>query len=595
MNYLVALLTVDKNQDEGDEMETSVISCKQNGASGDVFLLNLKLEKGTEFNAGPGQFVVLEAKNNRSVMPRPFSIVNFENGVVSLLIKVIGKNTKAYSQLKRGDQINLFGPQGAVIPIEEKTKSYILLGGGIGGAALILFAKELDRQNIPFVVLLGAKDKGQISGIDFFKRYNIQIETIVDTGEGRVGFATDLLEEYLKDDDGLSTIITCGPKLMLKKVAELSKKHGNKCIVMVEELMACSMGSCKGCKIFCKDGTYKNVCSDGPAFDAEIIDLEKFVPESRVQIIEKVSPNKVDMMTSLCGIPLEYPTMNSSGCLSVDALEKGYFDYSKLGALVTKGVTVLPRAGNAMPRTCETASGMINSIGLENVGIEKFLADELPRWLKLGKPVIVNISGFSVEEFSELARKLSETDIAGIEVNISCPNLKHGGISFGVNAQLAAQVTLAVRSVTDKPVIVKLTPNVTDIVSMAQSVVDSGADVISLVNTFLAMSIDPLTRKPKIGAVMGGLSGPGIRPIAVRMVHQISLAKLGVPIIGMGGIENSNDAAEFIIAGANVIAAGTGGFRNRQVFTDINSGLKKIISSNGFSSIGDLVGSIVLN
>ena len=305
--------------------------------------------------------------------------------------------------------------------------------------------------------------------------------------------------------------------------------------------------------------------------------------------------HEISMKVNLAGLELDYPAMNASGCLGLKALMDGSFDYSKLGALVTKGVTVLPRVGNKMPRICETDSGMLNSIGLENSGSDVFIRDELPVWLSWGKPVFVNISGFSVDEFAELAQILDDTAIAGYEVNISCPNLGSDKVIFGTDPELARKVTQAVRRVTNKIVIVKLTPNVTDIVSIARAAVEGGADAISLINTVQGMSIDPMTRRPKIAMVTAGLSGPAIRPIAVRMVHQLVQADLGVPIIGMGGIVDAESAAEFFMTGANVIASGTGSFSDRQIFTHINDGLEEIIKQYGFTSIKNLVGSVVIN
>lgn len=577
-------------------METSyqavVRRCVPEKDGSDVFLLELELANGSKFSASPGQFIVLEPGDKRSVMPRPFSIVEIEGNVVSVLIKVVGRNTKAYSELKPGERIGVIGPQGSAISIDKNTESCILVGGGIGGAALIFLAKEMIAQKKCCTVLLGARDKNQISGICFFEKYGADVMTITEVGEGQIGFVTDLLEESVAKDDG-ALVVACGPKPMLKKVAEVCSESGNPCLVMLEEVMACGMGSCKGCAVFGKDGSVKHVCTDGPAIDADWIDWQRFLPALIVDLPESSGLDKECMSVKLGDLQLEYPTMNASGCLAIEPLEEGRFDISKLGALLTKGVTVERKAGNAMPRTCETPAGMINSIGLENVGLEEFIQNELPRWTRLGKPVFVNISGFSIDDYIRLAEAVDKTSAVGVEVNISCPNIKDGGITFGIDPHLAYQVTNAVRQVTGKHVIVKLTPNVTDIVSIAKAVVDGGADSISLINTIQAMSIDPFTRKPKIGTMMGGLSGPAIRPVAVRMVRQLFQADLGVPIIGMGGIEDGESASEFFMAGANLIAAGTGGFSNRQVFTRINDGLEKLVKYHGFSSINQLVGSMI--
>lgn len=573
--------------------QSVVKKCLPEKDGSDVFLLELELESSSEFSVFPGQFIGLEPGDNRSVMPCPFSIVEIEGNVVSVLIKVVGRNTKAYSELRPNDKIKVTGPQGSAIPIDSDVENYILVGGGIGGAALILLAKELFRQGKSCTVLLGARDQNQISGEDFFERYGAKLSIITEIGDGHTGFVTELLEEITKDDNGSAIVVACGPKPMLKKVAEVCAKYGNRCLVMLEEVMACGIGSCKGCAVFGKDGSVKHVCTDGPAIDADWIDWQKLIPTSIADLSENIDLEKATMVVELGNIQLDFPTMNASGCLAIDALEEGCFDITKLGALFTKGVTVMNKIGNVMPRICETPAGMLNSIGLENIGLEAFIKNELPRWLALGKPVFVNISGFSIEDYILLAKAVDKTDATGVEVNISCPNIKDGGITFGIDSQLAFEVTKAVRQVTSKHVIVKLTPNVTDIVGIARAAVDGGADSISLINTIQAMAIDPFTRQPKIGTTMGGLSGPAIRPVAVRMVCQLYQADLGVPIIGMGGIEDGESASEFFMAGANMIAAGTGGFSNRKIFSCINDELEKLIAYHGFSSINQLVGSML--
>jgi len=582
----------------------TVVECFREKRGGNIYLLKLKIEGEKVFEAGPGQFVVLTPMSERSVMPRPFSIVDVEENVVSILIKAVGKNTKAYACLKPGEKINVTGPQGSLIPIKKKDVDYILVVGGIGVAALLFFAKKLREEKKAVTVLLGAKNYNELSGEFYLEKIRCNFESISEmdfcANPYRKGLVTDLLEESLERKGKKTVVITCGPKPMLKKVAEICKHYGIECLVILEEVMACGVGSCKGCAISCVDGSVKHVCSDGPVFKAKEIDWEKLIPKINrkkpCKTLSKKAMNVVLEGRNGATLKLDYPTMNSSGCLGIEALEKGRFDYSKLGALVTKGVTVEPRNGNEMPRTCETPSGMLNSIGLENIGLDKFVKKELPRWKKMGKPVIVNISGFSIEDYAKLAIKIVLAGIDAIEVNISCPNVEEkGGMVFGTNPEYAAEVTEAVRFAAPRAfVIVKLTPNVTDIAGIARAVTDAGADAISLVNTVLGMAIDVHTRMPKIAAVYGGLSGPAIRPIAVRMVNQLYKADLGIPIIGMGGIEDGDSAAEFIMAGANAIAAGTGGFGNRLIFSDIENTLKEIIMRHGFSSIKELTGSMIM-
>lgn len=272
-------------------------------------------------------------------------------------------------------------------------------------------------------------------------------------------------------------------------------------------------------------------------------------------------PNEL-LSTNLMGIQLRNPVMTASGTFGCGREYSEIIDIKKLGAIVVKGVSLDAWSGNPPPRVVETPAGMLNSIGLQNPGVNHFIKEDLPWLARHAPPVIVNVAGKSVAEYAAVAAKLDVVDgIAALEVNISCPNVKQGGLSFGTSPQAAAEVISAVCAVTRLPVIAKLSPNVTDITVMAQAVVKAGAKAISLINTLLGMVIDINQRRPLLGNVMGGLSGPAIRPVAVRMVWQVYEA-VDVPIIGMGGITCAADALQFIMAGANAVALGTATFTN---------------------------------
>lgn len=262
----------------------------------------------------------------------------------------------------------------------------------------------------------------------------------------------------------------------------------------------------------------------------------------------------------LAGIKLKNPVMVASGTFGWGREYSDYLDLNKLGAIVTKSITLKPREGNPPPRIVETPSGMLNSIGLQNEGIEHFLKEDLPFLARFDTPTIVNIAGESIEEYAELAKRLSkETTVKGIEVNISCPNVKKGGMAFGCDPKLTKEVISAVRQATTQPVIAKLTPNVTDITVTAKAAAEAGADALSLINTIVGMSIDIESGKSRIGTLTGGLSGPAIRPIAVRMVYEVAHA-VKIPVIGIGGIMSGSDAVEFFLAGAKAIQVGTANF-----------------------------------
>lgn len=303
---------------------------------------------------------------------------------------------------------------------------------------------------------------------------------------------------------------------------------------------------------------------------------------------------KIDWQTEIAGIKLEYPIMNCSGCLDIEAIEQGKYDISRLGAIVSKGISLLPKQGNPMPRVCEVPSGLINAIGLENPGLEIFAEQRLPRLLALAKKVIVNIFGNTVEEFVAIAQRLDKTDIAGLEVNISCPNVKEGGMIFGSDPRMAAVVTRAVRQATSKPILVKLTPMVTDIVAIARAVVDEGADAISLINTIPAMAVDVWTRRPKIGNIVGGQSGPSIGAIALRQVYAVCQANPNMDAIAMGGINSGTVAAEFFMVGAKAIEIGTGGFTNRFLPNDVVDGMERVMRFHGWTSIKQMQRSLIL-
>jgi len=296
------------------------------------------------------------------------------------------------------------------------------------------------------------------------------------------------------------------------------------------------------------------------------------------------------LKTEICGIKMQTPILTASGTFGFGEEFADFVDLQKIGGVCVKCITLKPRPGNVGVRITETPAGMLNCIGLENPGIEKFLSEILPR-IKNKMTVIVNISGSSVEDYGELAKLLDVDGVAAIELNISCPNVKDGGIIFGTNPKAAAAVTETAKKNTSKPVIVKLSPNVTDITEIALAVESAGADCLSLINTLMGMEINIETWKPTLGNVTGGLSGGAIKPVAVRMVYQVAqVAK--VPIIGMGGIKSAADAIEFFLAGANAVAIGTANFSNPAVISKITDDLEKYLQSKNLSNISELVGKI---
>ena len=299
------------------------------------------------------------------------------------------------------------------------------------------------------------------------------------------------------------------------------------------------------------------------------------------------------LQTSLCGIELDNPVIPASGTFGFGYEFAQWYDINCLGTFSFKGTTKEPRFGNPTPRIAECAAGMINSVGLQNPGVEKVIAEELPKLKEVfRKKVMANVSGFSTEDYAYTCEKLDrEEQVGWLEVNISCPNVHGGGMSFGTDPKAAAEVTAAVKKVTAKPVIMKLSPNVTDITEIAKACEGAGADGISLINTLQGMRISLKTRKPVLANVMGGVSGPAVFPVALRMVWQVCRA-VKIPVIGMGGISTWEDAVEMLIAGATALQIGTVLFSDPYAPVKINEGLNKFLDDNGIKSVSELTGTI---
>ena len=297
------------------------------------------------------------------------------------------------------------------------------------------------------------------------------------------------------------------------------------------------------------------------------------------------------LSVALCGIPLDNPVIPASGTFGYGYEFAALYDINLLGTFSFKGTTREPRFGNPTPRIAECPAGMLNAVGLQNPGVDRVISQELPR-LKacFHKPVMANVSGFSVEDYAYTCEKLDRQEQVGwLEVNVSCPNVHGGGMSFGTDPQAAAQVTRAVKKVTKKPVIVKLSPNVTDIVSIAKACQDAGADGVSLINTLLGMRIDLKTKRPILTNRMGGLSGPAVFPVALRMVYQVSQA-VSIPVVGMGGVESARDVIEMMLAGATAVEVGAANLVNPFACRDIIAGLPAEMDRYGIKSLNEIIG-----
>lgn len=302
---------------------------------------------------------------------------------------------------------------------------------------------------------------------------------------------------------------------------------------------------------------------------------------------------KLDLSVNLGGIKMQNPVAVASGTFGYGFEYEDFVDISKIGGVIVKGTTLEPRPGNPPPRIIETPAGMLNAIGLENPGVDVFLNEYLPALRDQGVTVIANIAGNTVEEYAELAARLEGHEgIAGIELNISCPNVKHGGLQFGTDPHMVKTVVAAVKAESSLPIMPKLSPNVTDIVAIARAAQEGGADCLAMINTLMGMAVDVRTRKPVLGNVFGGLSGPAIKPVALRMIYQVH-KEVDLPILGGGGIVNFTDALEFILVGASAVSIGTGNFVNPRLAEEIAVELEAYMIANEIENLSELVGAAV--
>ncbi len=299
-----------------------------------------------------------------------------------------------------------------------------------------------------------------------------------------------------------------------------------------------------------------------------------------------------DLRVKIGTLALDNPVMTASGTFGYAREFERLMNLHRLGAIIVKGISLHPRAGNPPPRIVETACGMLNAIGLQNVGVDRFLTEKMGYLGNLNVPIIVNILGDSVDEYRQITERLCHSSaVAAIEVNISCPNVKKGGVAFGTDPAMAAAVTRAVKEVSPVPVIVKLSPNVSDIAVIARAVEDGGADAVSLINTLIGMAINLKTRRPELANVIGGLSGPAIKPVALRMVYQVAQA-VEIPVIGIGGIESATDALEFMLAGATAVQVGTANFINPRASEEVVEGITEYVLQENLHSVRDLIGAL---
>jgi len=553
----------------------------------------------------PGQFYMLaserrwERQAGRPYLPRALSVADAGpassrfvshnatkrelSGVrLDFLIEGVGPGTERLGELAPGENVWVNGPLGNSFSdpreLSPEAAGAILVGGGIGIAPLALLRRSFAARNIPTRVLLGFRDEAHSGGLDdLFACCEVGLAS-EDGHVGHRGYVTDLLAAMLDGDDAAgAAVYACGPPPMLEAARAMCAEQGVVCELAMEAPMACGYGACFGCAVPKPDGGYMRLCVDGPVLRGGLagpVAAGDPPPPAAAKASSGAVPPATPPAGShgsegrrttveFCGIELEHRVINASGTFDAIAARRVYGDELlrdfPFSAFVSKTITPEPRVGNEPQRIWETPAGMINSIGLPNRGLEGFLAEDLPQLAELPAPLVVSVMGTSREEFTRLVSGVAERDeVAAIELNVSCPNV-HSGLIVGEQPGETAALLEALRPLSGKPLIVKLTPNVADPAAVAVAAEQGGADAVSLINTLKASAVDPTTGRPGIAAGHGGLSGPAVRPIAVAQVRAVAAA-IDLPIVGMGGVSSGADARELISAGAALVAIGTESF-----------------------------------
>ena len=536
-----------------------------------------------------GQFFLLQSVPSGVLLSRAISVfhseVNKDCASIEFLILKKGQGTAELCSVHAGDKVRLIGPLGNSFPKPEKDFA-LIIGGGVGVAPVAGFASTLEEESYDFI----ASFKSGSYGLDRIAPRTLTITTD-DGSVGVKGMVTAAIDaEKIK---GYSCVYACGPTPMLMYIQKIAREAGVKCYLSLENRMACGMGACLGCTIKTSEGN-KRCCKDGPVFDAEIIDFSSIdFPPRRTPLAENES---VDLSVNIAGVAFQNPVIAASGTFGYGNEYAPIIDVNSLGGICSKGLTLEARAGNGGVRLWETNGGLINSIGLENPGVPHFIAHELPEMLKLKATTIANLSGSTLESYVEGAKLLDKTAVPMIELNISCPNVKSGGMAWGMEAKAAAEVVSAVRKATSKPLMVKLSPNAPDLVGVALACIKAGADALSLINTVQAMAIDIEREKAVFDNVKAGYCGPAVKPIALRMVFDVVKAinaldeSEKVPVVAIGGITTWQDAVEFILAGACAVEVGTATFFNPEAMTQIVTGLESYMRRKGYRTLCDFRG-----
>lgn len=613
--------------------DAKVTVCRKVDGQPNVFYLatEIVLERKTQVAPAAGQFYMLRAKKSSVQLDRPISVYHSSEKetdgkrivTVEYMILEKGTGTKELCSLESGDSVECIGPLGNTFGGDNISSadcgSICIIGGGIGVAPVANFASSLEPQSYDFYACF----KSGTYALENVQAKNLFVTTD-DGSAGIKGMLPCAIDGEKIKALGYTKVFACGPTPMLVYVQKICREAGIKCWLSMENRMACGVGACLGCTIKTSLGN-KRVCKDGPVFDSEIILFEPLVPVRKGAAVRtsgdssangaavgasgagsantvsvgasgEADANGPDVSVTIKGVRFANPVIAASGTFGFGQNYRGICDVNRLGGISSKGMTLNGQPGNEGQRLVETPAGLINSIGLENPGVKHFIQYELPEMLKLEPVAIANLAGHTLEEYVEGAALLDATDVPVIELNISCPNVKAGGMAFGTVPETAAGVVGAVRKATRKPLIVKLSPNAPDLVGVALACVKAGADALSLINTIQAVSINIETGRPVFKNIRAGLCGPAVKPIALRMVYDVceAMNKLPaeerVPVIGIGGISCWQDAVEFIMAGASAVQVGTATFSNPKCMEEIVDGIKAFMVRKNYKCLDDFRG-----
>ncbi len=590
--------------------ETTVEKCQKVDGQPNVYLLQTTavMERKTQIGPRPGQFYLIQSLVSNVNYNRPISVYSSEEKInadgkkefkIQFMVLEKGRGTYELCHLRPGDRMSVIGPLGKPWPLPEpelltpaagsdgKVRPKIcIVGGGIGVAPVANLAKSLPENSYDFY----ASFKTGSYGLENVRAANLKITTD-DGSVGIHGMLPEALSRQAVMDAGYQVIYACGPTPALNYVKKLADSLGVKCWISMEHRMLCGLGACLGCTLETSQGL-KRCCKDGPVFDASIVKFEEPLPR-RLPLSEGEEP---DIGVNIAGVKFKNPTIASAGTFAFGQNFRGVSDVSYWGGIASKGCTFEPREGNHGERSLEVPGGNMNSIGLQNPGLPYFVENLLPKMLGMGPVVIANLAGSDIDSYVQGAKLLDGTDVDMIELNISCPNVKAAGLAWGLSAETAYYCVSSVRAVTGKPLMVKLSPNAPDNRPIAVACIKAGADAISLINMVHGVAIDIEKGRPFFNNVHAGYSGPGLKPLSLRMVYDVveEINKLPederVPVVGIGGISTWQDAVEFIMAGAAAVEIGQAKFTNPDVAKDVTDGLINFMKTHGYRNLDQMRG-----